>query len=244
MSGRINYSNLSDSLKEKFNNAGLTEEQVQGLINAGLVDMNTGITNIKNDMANMQKFKLTTDEGQGFGLTNQNADDCVGTGTIYFGENITNSPACATGTWWTIENYITTDGLWGHQIATAWHDNATYIRRKINGTFDGWRRLVENSITDELHRRIDSAVASYKFTDSDGNCQNLGSVDWNTVKRSGYFMGSGTTNAPENSGDWFMVKVMAHNSIWCEQIATAFATTQKRYIRYQTNGSWTAWRSL
>lgn len=243
MSGRINYSNLSDSLKEKFNNAGLTEEQVQGLIDEGLVDVNADITNIKNDMANIQKFKLTTDEGQGFGLSNQNADECVGTGTIYFGENITNSPACAVGTWWTIENYITTDGLWGHQIATAWHDNATYIRRKINGTFDGWRRLVENSITDNLQNQLNN-VQTHRLTDGSGFCQNLGSVDWNTVKRTGYYMGSNTTNAPENSADWFMVHVMAHNDIWCEQIATAFATTQKRYVRYQLNGTWTAWRSL
>ena len=243
MSGRINYSNLSDSLKEQLNGLGLTEEQVQGLINSGLVDINTDITNIKNDIVNVQKFKLTTDEGQGFGLTNQNADDCVGTGIIYFGENITNSPACAVGTWWTIENYITTDGLWGHQIATAWHDNATYIRRKINGTFDEWRRLVENSITDNLQNQLNN-VQTHRLSDGSGFCQNLGSCNWNEVKKCGYYMGSNTTNAPENSADWFMVHVIAHNDIWCEQIATAFASTQKRYVRYQTNGSWTAWRSL
>lgn len=241
--GEIRKENLHQSLIEYLDGLGLTEEQVQGLINSGLVDVNTDITNIKNDIVNVQKFKLTTDEGQGFGLTNQNADDCVGTGIIYFGENITNSPACAVGTWWTIENYITTDGLWGHQIATAWHSNEMYIRRKINGTFDGWRRLVENPITDNLQNQLNN-VQTHRLSDGSGFCQNLGSCDWNEVKKCGYYMGSNTTNAPENSADWFMVHVIAHNDIWCEQIATAFATTQKRYIRYQTNGSWTAWRSL
>ena len=38
MSGRINYSNLSDSLKERLNGLGLTEEQVNELIENALVD--------------------------------------------------------------------------------------------------------------------------------------------------------------------------------------------------------------
>ena len=38
MSGRINYSNLSDSLKEQLNGLGLTEEQVNELIENALVD--------------------------------------------------------------------------------------------------------------------------------------------------------------------------------------------------------------
>ena len=250
MSGRINYSNLSDSLKEYLNGLGLTEEQVQGLIDVGLVDINTDITNIKKDILNVQKFKLTTDEGQGFVITNYNADDCVGSGTIYFGENITNSPVCAVGTWWTIENYITIDGKWGHQIATAWHDNAVYIRRKNNGTFDGWRRLVEQAALDNVYEHVAytqgliNNVQTHKLSDGSGFCQNLGSCNWNEVKKCGYYMGSNTTNAPENSGDWFMVHVIAHNDIWCEQIATAFSSTLKRYVRYQLNGTWTAWRRL
>ena len=232
MSKTIN--NLNKSLKDL--GLGLTEEQVQGLINAGLV--------------NVQKFKLTTDEGQGFVISNQDANTCTGSGTIYFGENITNSPACAVGTWWTIENYTTADGKWGHQIATAWHSNEVYIRRKSNGTFDGWRKLVEQAALDNVYEHVGytqgliNNVQKHKLSDDSGFCQNLSSCNWNNVKTCGYYMGSGTTNAPENSADWFMVHVIAHNQIWCEQIATAFTSTQKRYVRYQLNGSWTAWRSL
>ena len=40
MSGRINYSNLSDSLKEHLNGLGLTEEQVNELIENALVEIN------------------------------------------------------------------------------------------------------------------------------------------------------------------------------------------------------------
>lgn len=85
---------------------------------------------------------------------------------------------------------------------------------------------------------------TYRLTDGHGFCQNVSSTDCNYIKRTGYFMGSGMTNTPDNSTDWFFIECIAHNDTWCQQIATAFATTQKRYIRHQTNGSWTAWRSL
>ena len=176
-----------------------------------------------------------------------------GYGKINHGRKLKNA---SVSTWCTIITIFYNNHNHGYQICIPWDANINISERRFNGSWTAWGSVHDktsylNNVCsqlqvqiNDLHSRIDSAVASYKFTDSSGNCQNLGSVDWNTVKRSGYFMGSGTTNAPENSGDWFMVKVMAHNSIWCEQIATAFATTQKRYIRYQTNGSWTAWRSL
>ena len=90
---------------------------------------------------NVQKYKLTTNDGQGFGLTNQDANSCTGAGTIYIGENITNSPNCQVGIWWTIENYLTMDGQWGHQIATAWHSDEVYIRRKTSNGWLPWRSL-------------------------------------------------------------------------------------------------------
>lgn len=147
MSKTIN--NISKSLKD----LGLTEEQVQGLIDARLIDINTRI------------------------------------------------------------------GACHESLTTAWSTINEINTRELNGQ-------------------------QYKLSDNYGYCQNLHGCNWNDVKRCGYYMGASTTNAPENSSDWFMVHVMAHNDIWCEQIATAFSSTQKRYIRYQLNGSWTAWRSL
>ena len=251
MSGRINYSNLSDSLKEKFNNAGLTEEQVQGLIDEGLVDVNTDITNIKNDIVNVQKFKLTTDEGQGFGLTNQNADDCVGTGIIYFGENITNSPACAVGTWWTIENYITTDGKWGHQIATAWHDNAMYIRRKINGTFDEWRKIAETTITDDLQRQISEIRPTVqksqqsKMTDDYGICMGIPNNNANDITVTGCWMGPNVVNGPSGvNGEWIYLESFVHNDLYQMQRATDLHDSSKQWVRHKTGGNWSNWRSL
>ena len=143
----------------------------------------------------------------------------------------------------------------GYQIFIPWDVNVNIQIRRFNGEWSAWQSAHDktdylNNVCYELqqqinaiHGRIDN-VQTHKLTDGSGFCQNLGSCNWNDVKTCGYYMGSSTTNAPEDSADWFMVHVIAHNDIWCEQIATAFATTQKRYVRYQTNGSWTAWRSL
>lgn len=83
----------------------------------------------------------------------------------------------------------------------------------------------------------------HKLTDNSGYCINVGSVDCNTLKTTGKYMGSNMINAPI-SGQWFFIDVTAHNNIWCEQIATAFAYDQSKYIRYQLNGTWQPWRSL
>lgn len=153
--GEIRKENLHQSLIEYLDGLGLTEEQVQGLINSGLVNTNTRVDELHTSLSNAwstineintrelngQQYKLTTDEGQGFGLSYQDANSCTGTGTIYFGENITNSPNCQVGIWWTIENYVTADGQWGHQIATAWHSDEVYIRRKTSDGWLPWRSL-------------------------------------------------------------------------------------------------------
>lgn len=239
--GEIRKENLHQSLIEYLDGLGLTEEQVQGLINSGLVDINTDITNIKNNMANVQKFKLTTDEGQGFGLTNQNADDCGGTGTIYFGENITNSPACAVGTWWTIENYITIDGLWGHQIATAWHSNEMYIRRKINGTFDGWRRIAETTITDNLQNQLSNSQL-VKMTDDYGNCMGIPNNNANDISTTGCYMGASIANAPTTN--WIYLESFVHNGLYQMQRATDLHNSTIQWVRHKTGGTWSSWVCL
>ena len=233
MSKTIN--NLSKSLKDL--GLGLTEEQVQGLINAGLV--------------NVQKFKLTADEGQGFVISNQDANTCTGSGTIYIGENIANSPACAVGTWWTIENYITADRLWGHQIATAWHDNATYIRRKINGTFDGWRRLAETTITDSLQNQISEIRPTVqksqqsKMTEDNGVCRSIPNNNANAIPTTGCWMGQNVYAGPPGvSQEWIYLESFVHNSNYQMQRATDLHDSSKQWVRHKIAGNWSSWRSL
>lgn len=224
MSKTIN--NLNKSLKDLM----LTEEQVQGLID--------------NNLINVQQYKLTTDDGQGFGLSNQNADTCTGSGTIYFGENITNSPVCAVGTWWTIENYITADGLWGHQIATAWHSNETHIRRKINGTFDRWRRLVENSTTNAIQTQLNNSQLT-KMTEDNGACRGIPGNDANQINITGMWMGANVINGPSGvSGQWVYIESFVHNNLYQFQRATDLHNSSVQWIRHKTGGNWSEWRSL
>ena len=90
---------------------------------------------------NAQNTKLTQDNGKAFGISNGDANNLIGiAGALYVGENITNSPRKSTGIWWTIENYVGSDG-WGHQTATAWHSDERYIRRCNGGTWAEWREL-------------------------------------------------------------------------------------------------------
>ena len=223
MSKTIN--NLSKSLKDL--GLGLTEEQVQGLID--------------NNLINVQQFKLTNDNGQGFELSNQNANTCTGSGTIYFGENITNSPNCAVGIWWTIENYITADGLWGHQIATAWHSNEAYIRRKINGTFDGWRKIIENSTTDAIQTQLNNSQLA-KMTEDNGVCRGMPNNDANAIPITGCWMGQNVTNGPSGvTYGWIYLESFVHNDLHQMQRATDLHNSSKQWVRHKTGGTWSSW---
>ena len=106
-----------------------------------LLENKTSILSLKTKVDNGQNAKLTDDNGKHFVISNGDANNCIGVaGSLYMGENITNSPAKAIGTWWTIENYVNQDS-WGHQVATAWHSDERYIRRCSGGTWSDWREL-------------------------------------------------------------------------------------------------------
>lgn len=155
MSKTIN--NINKSLKD----LGLTEEQVQGLISSGLLNINTRVDEINTSLANAwdslynawstineinvrelngQQYKLTEYNGTGIAWSYQDANLAIGNGRVYIGEAMANAPSSGVGHWYTIESY--NDGVWGHQIATYWFDNAPrYIRSLNNGTWQPWRSL-------------------------------------------------------------------------------------------------------
>ena len=99
----------------------------------------SNISSLQTKVDNGQNYKLTDDNGISFNMSNQNINDIRGTGKIFHGENIINSPRQEVATWWTIENYVGSN--YGHQIATAWHSDERYIRRCNNNTWTSWREL-------------------------------------------------------------------------------------------------------
>ena len=62
MSGRINYSNLSDSLKEHLNGLGLTEEQVNAIVQEAIAVVNA--KDLSQDEA-MESIQRSVDKAQG-----------------------------------------------------------------------------------------------------------------------------------------------------------------------------------
>ena len=99
----------------------------------------SNISSLQTKVDNGQNYKLTDDNGIAFNISNQNINDIRGSGKIFHGENIINSPRQEVATWWTIESYVGSD--YGHQIATAWHSDERYIRRCNNNTWTSWREL-------------------------------------------------------------------------------------------------------
>jgi hypothetical protein len=66
--------------------------------------------------------------------------------------------------------------------------------------------------------------------------------DWNAANYNGWFMGVNAANAPV--GGWVYGLTIAHNSIWCVQLAWPFASGYPEgamHYRHQSNGGWDSW---
>lgn len=78
---------------------------------------------------------------------------------------------------------------------------------------------------------------------------NISSTDLNDLLQTGFFRGSGLTNAPDNAPDWFFITVEYHYTGWATQTATAYGTGSidggKTFKRsYQGASFWTPWREI
>jgi hypothetical protein len=74
-------------------------------------------------------------------------------------------------------------------------------------------------------------------------------TDWNNALDNGWYMGSGTANAPGGSANWFLGNVEAHGSTgWRTQTVHSFTLDGSGatyvYRRSQNNGTWEAWYLL
>lgn len=81
-----------------------------------------------------------------------------------------------------------------------------------------------------------------KFTGIGGTAQAASTSDWNTAggMKTGIYMGSNMSNAPNNSANWFFVLHMVHNDLYQRQLAFDFFSLDI-YTRRMDNGTWGAW---
>lgn len=245
MSGRINYSNLSDSLKEKFNNAGLTEEQVQGLIDEGLVDINTDITNMKNDMANVQKFKLTQDNGYSKVVATGSINDIVTPGFYVLSDGVTDGPFYNSGYrgWYHLE-VIGSDSNWVKQTCTVLeatgYGTKMYIRGRQDGTWAPWREFIDSSVVTVLNN---SQLA--KMTEDNGVCRGIPDNNANSIPITGCWMGENVYAGPSGvTHGWVYIESFVHDAKYQMQRATDLHDSSKQWVRHKINDVWSDWRSL
>lgn len=84
-----------------------------------------------------------------------------------------------------------------------------------------------------------------KFTGIGGTAQAASTSDWNTAggMKTGIYMGSSMSNAPNNSANWFFVLHMVHNAKYQRQVAFDFFSINI-FTRRMDNGTWGAWEQV
>lgn len=84
-----------------------------------------------------------------------------------------------------------------------------------------------------------------KFSGIGGTAQAASTSDWNTAggMKTGIYMGSNMSNAPNNSANWFFVLHMVHNAKYQRQVAFDFFSINI-FTRRMDNGTWGAWEQV
>lgn len=84
-------------------------------------------------------------------------------------------------------------------------------------------------------------------TTTEGRSQPVDGSNLNTVTRTGFYRGSGMTNAP-STGWYYIINEVHIAGQWQKQTATAFSTDSNTagdtFIRVCSNGSWGAWKKI
>jgi hypothetical protein len=93
-------------------------------------------------------------------------------------------------------------------------------------------------------------VAGQAFVDKFQYTQGIqiGGGDLNDVTTAGFYAGSALTNAPDNTG-WYWVTVERHSdSGWVHQLATSYGAGNTENLMYSrvkmNNSTWTAWKKI
>lgn len=78
-----------------------------------------------------------------------------------------------------------------------------------------------------------------------GNAISISNSNLNNLQRkSGFYTGTGLTNAPNNNTNWWYIEQIVHNSSWVLQRATYLNGTNDIYQRELIEGVWSAWQRI
>ena len=222
--GKITINELSKSFKDYLNDLSLTEEQVQGLID--------------NNLINVQQFKLTNDNGYSKVVTTGSINDIVTPGFYVLSEGVTDGPFYSSGYrgWYHLE-VIGSDPKWVKQTCTileaTGYNTKMYIRGMQDGTWAPWREF------------IDSNAQLVKITEDNGACRSIPNNNANNITITGYWMGQNVTNGPSGvTSEWIYLESLVHNELYQIQKATDLHNSSIQWTRHKIKGNWSEWRSL
>lgn len=229
--GEIRKDNLHESLIEELNELGLTEEQVQGLID--------------NSLLNCQQFKLTQDNGYSKPVTTGSINDIVTPGFYILSDSVTDGPFYDSGYrgWYHLE-VIGSDSNWVKQTCTileaTGYGTKMYIRGMQNGTWAPWREFIDSSVATKLNNS-----QLVKMTHDNGVCMSIPNNNADDITTTGMWMGQNVTNGPSGiTHEWIYLESFVHNELYQLQRATDLHDCSKTWARHKTSGTWSAWRLL
>lgn len=193
--------------------------------------------------------------GTSLGLVKSGGDVTISNGTITVNDdshnhtiaNIDNLQTTLDGKSNTnhTHNYAGSSSAGG--AATSANKVANALTIQFNGstksTFNGSAASTVNITPSGI-----GAAASSHGTHVPSTCKSI--TDWNSATTTGWYMGSGASNAP-TSGEstWYFGYVIAHNTNYVYQevyqfTASTDAKSIPKYIRAKMNGTWGSWTNV
>lgn len=149
------------------------------------------------------------------------------TGFYYAASAATNKPGNTNG--YVTVKVVSTD--YAIQEYTKVSDGTQYSRYYITGVWSAWKNI---ATSDQV------APSGYGL----GQASTYVTGDWNNYKTTGFFRGTGLTNAP--SSGYYFVTVERHDDSYVYQKASAYGSgvTPTTFERTCQGGTWGAWKQI
>lgn len=192
-------------------------------------------------IANTTQVAKLTDDGGNAKTASGDLNNLKTVGFYYCGASVTaNKPVSGTG------HVIVIQSASEHtQIYKDFTTKQTFVRTFSGG---GWENWIELETTTGAQSKADQAETDAinwaKGFGLGDVAKDISSTDLNNLDVTGFYRGSNLTNAPV-SNTWFYVLHLKHSSVYKQQIAIRFGTSNNAtHTRTLDNGTWSAWSQL
>ena len=198
---------------------GITEEQVQGMIEVKLSDEIIRAEKAESELSIKKLDKTTVASSSTLGLIKSGTDITVD----------------ASG------NVSVNDDSHNHVISNVDGLQSALDGKAATGHTHDDRYYTESEIDSKLSGKANSSHGTHVPS----TCTTI--TDWNSATTTGWYMGSSASNAPSTA--WYFGYVIAHNTNYVIQevyqfTASTDAKAIPKYIRAKMNGTWGSWTDV